>query len=416
MNNFQIVFKNTSFLFFSEVVIKILGLFYFVFLARNLSVDIFGRYNLVTSFVTIFSFLPDIGIGLVVVREIAQKKYDLSLLLGNTFIISAVMSLVAMLVIITAGIFLGFTGEVILLLFISSLTLLFSQIRSIPLFYFDGIERMEYSAVLKAVNSLLLIGFGLTGYILGFGLIGIIGGFLVGSVLSFLITWIVFLLKKIKINLRFDKTITKRLFYDGFPLGIAAFSSLVYGTIDGIMLERMISESALGIYSSAVKFGPTILQLLNVPFIVAVYPALSRLSADTIRFKKAILKSVGAVLLWSLPVSFGVAFFADIIPVIFGQKYNMGVPILRVLIFFVPFAAVSAVLYKVLIVIRKQNLYLAISIFGVVVNVVLNFVLIEKFQIMGAAFAAVVTQAGLFLAYAVAVYYFVVRYAKVRKK
>src|SRR3989344_2040109 len=113
MNNFQIVFKNTSFLFFSEVVIKILGLFYFIFLARNLSVDIFGRYNLVTSFVTIFSFLPDIGIGLIVVREIARKGFDSALLLGNTLIITTVMSVVTIIVILTAGLIVGFSSEVI---------------------------------------------------------------------------------------------------------------------------------------------------------------------------------------------------------------------------------------------------------------------------------------------------------------
>ena len=136
MNNFQRVFRNTSFLFISEIFIKIIGLFYFIFLARSLSIDVFGRYNLVTSVVTIFSFLPDLGIGLVIIREIAKKKYDIESLLGNALIFMSVMSVVTIIILMAFGKFLGFTGEVMFLLFISSLTLLVSQIRSIPLFYF----------------------------------------------------------------------------------------------------------------------------------------------------------------------------------------------------------------------------------------------------------------------------------------
>src|SRR3989304_6624581 len=116
MNNFQLVFKNTTFLILSEIFIKVIGFFYFIFLARNLSIDIFGRYNLVASFMIIFSFLPDIGIGLVVVREIAKKNYDRALLLGNTFIISTTMSTVTIIAIVSVGLFVGFSSEVILLL------------------------------------------------------------------------------------------------------------------------------------------------------------------------------------------------------------------------------------------------------------------------------------------------------------
>lgn len=410
MNNFRLVLRNTTSLILSEISIKTLGLFYFIFLARNLSIDAFGRYNLVTSFVTMFSFLPDIGIGLIVVREIAKKNYTSALLLGNTFILTSIMSLIALIVIVIVGVLVGFSSEVILLLFISSVTLFFSQIRSVPLFYFDGVERMGYSAILKGLNSFFFVAFGLAGFILGFGLTGIIVGFLIGSVISFVITWTVFFTKKIKISLRFDRKIAKYLIRDGLPLGIAAFSSLVYGTVDGIMLERMLSEQALGVYSSAVKFGPTLIQLLNVPFVVAVYPALSRLSIeDVTRFKKAIFKSLGAVLAWSVPTSICVAFFADIIPIIFGERYSQGVGILRVLIFFVPFAALSAILYKVLIVIRKQNLYLAISVIGVAVNILLNLIFIPQYHLIGAAISAVSTQVILSILYGTSVYFLVLR-------
>ena len=400
MNNFQRVFKNTSFLFLSELFIKIIGFLYFIFLARSLSIDVFGRYNLVTSIVAIFSFLPDLGVGLVVIREISKKTYNIPLLLGNALILSSILSFVTGLIVLAFGFIAGFSDEVIFLLFISVLTLLLSQVRSIPLFYFDGVEKMGYSAALKAINSFLFIGFGILGFKLGYGLTGIITGFLIGSFISFALTWIVFWLKKIEISIKLDKQIVKHLVLHGLPLGIAAFSSLIYSNIDGIMLERLLSEEALGVYSSASKFGPTLIQLLNVPFVVAVYPALSRLSSeDFTRFRKAIYKSLVVVCAWSLPASLMFSVFAGIIPIIFGERYSLATPVLRVLIFSVPFLSLSAVLYKVLIIQNKQNWYLLVSIMGVIINVVLNLILIPKMSIMGAAVAGVVTHATLFVVY-----------------
>lgn len=405
MNNFQRVLKNTSFLFVSEVVIKAIGFLYFVFLARSLSVDLFGRYNLVTSIVSIFSFLPDLGVGLVVVREISKKHYNVPSLLGNSLILSIILSIVTGVTVISFGFIAGFSSQIITLLFVSSITLLFSQIRSIPLFYFDGVEEMGVSAVLKAINSLMFTACGILGFVLGFGLNGIITGFLVGSFVSLVVTWSVFFLRKVKIKIDFDREISKHLVLHGLPLGIAAFSSLVYGNIDGIILERLLSENALGIYSSASKFSPTIIQLLNVPFVVAVYPALSRLSKeDVVRFKKAVFKSLFTVLAWSVPASIFVSLFAGVIPIIFGDKYLSAVPILKILIFTVPFVALSSLLYKVLIIENKQNWYLVVSVFGVVINVVLNLFLISTLSIIGAAVAAVTTQATLFI-----IYFFLVR-------
>lgn len=370
-------------------------------MARNLSVEIFGRYNLVTSTMVIFSFLPDIGIGLVTVREIAKKNHDTASILGNTFVLTTVMSIITIVVVMIFGMFARFSNEVMLLLFISSLGLLFSQIRSVPLFYFDGVEQMGYSAIFKALNSVLLIIFGVAGFVLGFGLLGIIAGFLIGGIISLVITWTFFLAKKIKINLKIDRKVSKHLITQGLPLGIAAFSALIYSNIDSVMLDRMLSEKALGIYSSANKFGPALIQLLNVPFVVAIYPAFSRLSKESgVRFQKAIMKSAAAIFIWSVPASIAVALFADLIPIIFGQRYAQAIPILRVLIFFVPFASLSALLYKILIVVNKQNWYLLVSIVGAAVNIVLNLILIPRMFVMGAAVASLATQAVLFVIYA----------------
>ena len=74
MNNFRLVFKNTFFLTLSELFLKVVGVIWVIFLAHSLTIAEYGKYTLVNSFVGIFAFLPDLGIGLIVIREIAKNR------------------------------------------------------------------------------------------------------------------------------------------------------------------------------------------------------------------------------------------------------------------------------------------------------------------------------------------------------
>lgn len=300
--------------------------------------------------------------------------------------------------------FLQYPFEVRILIYLAALTLAISTIRSVGIFYFDGMEKMQYSASLNALNSLLLIAGGYIGWVVMYNLQGIFIGMLIGTLISTNITWIMVVKNHITPKISMNLTLIRHLLFEGLPLGLAAFAFTVYTRIDAVILNQLLGEYAVGIYSSATPFTFTLIQLLNVPFLVAVYPALARLSTeDTKRFSKAIKKSFVVILLWSIPATLLVALFAFMIPVMFGVKYTPAIDILRVLIFTVPFMSLSALLYKILIIHRKQKLYLIISIVGACINIGLNLLLIPLFNVMGEAFSAVITQGVLFAIYLIVV-------------
>lgn len=403
MNNFSLVFRNTAILAVAEVFIKILSFVWIIFLARTLSVELFGRYNFVNSFVALFSFLPDLGIGLIVIRDIAKHKEKASEYLGVSFVLNTALALFTLVVILISASVVGYREEVSALLLLASLTLVFSTIRSVAVFFFDGTERMHVSATLNSINTVLLLLGGFLGYMLVQSLLGVFKGMLVGTIVSMCISWFIlqrYTWPRIEIN----KNLMKHFLFEGLPLGVAAFSALIYSKIDSVLLAHLLGERAVGIYNSATPFVFALIQLLNVPFVVAVYPALSRLSAiSTDRFRKAIWKSLTVIALWSFPAAVLIAFLSPALPLIFGQKYASAIEILTVLIFFVPFASLSALLYKVLVIIKKQKVYLAVSIVGTVLNILLNLFLIPLFGILGAAIASVITQVLLFGIYAAVV-------------
>lgn len=399
MNNFQRVFRNTSYLFISEILIKALGLFWVIFLARNLSVDKYGMYNVVVSFVAIFSFLPDLGVGIITIREIAKHKKRASKLLGEAFLLNVLLAVFTVVVAFASSYFLYI--QMHFLVFISLVILFFSTIRSVSVFYFDGMEKMQYSALLNGFNSFLLIACAAVALSLSSGsLTAVFFGMLVGTIISMIISYVV-LYKHERIRFTLDISRSLFLLKEGVPLGIASFAALVYSRIDVVILSQLLGNLKAGIYSAATPFPLALVQLLNVPFVIALFPALSRLHIeDATRFKKTIYKSMGVVMLWSVPATFFVFFLADIfIPILFGNKYDNAIPILRVLILAVPFISLSAVLYKVLIAMHHQKDYLYVSLLGAVVSVTLTITFISTFGIMGAAWSSVVTQIILFLTY-----------------
>lgn len=401
MNNFNIVAKNTLFLTVSEIFLKSIGFFWVVFLAHSLSVDHYGRYSFVNSFIAIFSFLPDLGVGLIVIREIAKKREKAHIYLGNSFILNGFLALLTFLLILLTLLVSDYPSQTRMLIIIASITLFISTLRSVGIFFFDGIEKMQYSALLNSLNTLLIISFAVLSVILGFGLTGIFLGMLLGTIISLITTWTILIKKFVLPKFSLDFFLIKHLLWEGLPLGLAAFSSLIYTKIDTIILAHFLGERSVGIYNAATPFVFSLIQLLNVPFAIAVYPAFSRLEKeDNGRFMKALKKSLVFVASWSFPLAFLVSFLSPlIIPIVFGAKYDNAIPVLSILIFFVPFASLSAILYKVLIILNKQKIYLFISIAGAVINVILNFILIPKFFIFGAAYASVSTQLILFIIY-----------------
>ena len=223
MNNFQRVFRNTSYLFVAEVFLKLLGVLWFIFLARVLTVELLGRYNLVNSFVSVFSFLPDLGIGLVLIREIAKNRNKASSYIGSSLLINSVLAVVTIGVIVITTYMLHYSQPVQVLVCIAAFTLFFSTLRSVAIFYFDGTENLKLSAFLTSFNSICMLAGGFLAIVLGFDLPGVFLGMLVGTILSLGVTW-KNLLSRVTPSFSFDKEQIKHIVHEGLPLGLAAFS------------------------------------------------------------------------------------------------------------------------------------------------------------------------------------------------
>ncbi|OGK44603.1 hypothetical protein A2957_00920 [Candidatus Roizmanbacteria bacterium RIFCSPLOWO2_01_FULL_38_11] len=401
--NSKIVLKNTFSLASAELLIKLITLLWIAFLGRSLSISDYGRYSYVNAFIALFALFPDSGAGLIVVREIAQNKKNQNMLLSSLFYINLSLALISCVVIVVYGL-IKESLSTTLLISLASLSMFFTALRSAPIVKYESHEKMNVVAILNILNSLLIITLPFILFLVTHSILGIFMGMAIGGAMSSVLTW-VFFRKSYPFHLTYNAQAIKKLFLAGLPLGLAAVASMIFSRIDSVMLNFMVGLEAVGRYNSAVPIVFGMIQLLHVPFAMAIYPTLSRVeSQDKKRFRSSLKKALVVTAIWTFSAAIGISLFAPVIvPMIFGSAYQSSSNILQMLIFILPFASLSAVLYKILIIKKRQKIYLAISVFGAIANILLNIILIPSYGVIGAAGASVLTQIGLFVIYAAVV-------------
>lgn len=406
----KIILKNTLFLGAAECAGKVVSFFWTIYLARVLGTLIFGRYNIINSLVGLFLFLPDLGTNIIAIRQIAQNKKVASRILPILLVINLFFASLAFLLLLTIGRFYPFWPEMLLPLSLAAFTLVLSSLRTVAIVTFQGFEKMDYAAVFGFFNILASVFFGFLSLKLWASLSGLFTAVMIATGLMGVFAWLVVLKKFTSLKIFFDFGKIKALLQEGFPLGLAALFALLYSKIDTLILARLLGEAAAGIYGAVVVLVIGSIQLFNVPLVAAAFPTLSRLFGENFQEFKGLIKSLMLVVVgWSLPLILAIWFFhEELIRLFYGSEYQPAGLLLKNLIFIVPLASWSAILYKVLVVIGRQSVYLWISLGGSIVNILANLVLIPVMGMSGAVLANLLTYLILFLFYV----YFTQRYLK----
>lgn len=177
-------------------------------------------------------------------------------------------------------------------------------------------------------------------------------------------------------------------------LAVAAFLGNVYNKVDITMLGMMSSDAVVGYYSNAHK-----IILIVVSCCIAVTSVfMPRLSYYYENDRQALSKLVnfGTKLLIAIviPATVGVALLAsDAIVLLYGQAFA---PAGKTLAVFAPMLLVRPIgdllCYQLLISAGKEQKRIYTSLAATVVNVILNYLLIPKWQQNGAAVASIASE------------------------
>lgn len=190
-----------------------------------------------------------------------------------------------------------------------------------------------------------------------------------------------------------------------FGFGKYAFgtsvSSILSGTIDQMMLGGMLSPAASGAFNIAVR----ITNLIDIPtnaMATIVFPqSAKRMETEGKEAIKYLFeKSVGTVLAILLPGLIFLFLFTDVvIYLIAGEKYSDTVPLLHITLLYCILIPYGRQFGTVISSIGKPKTSFQIVLSTATSNLLLNYLFIREFGLMGAAYATLLSNIiGFFLA------------------
>jgi O-antigen/teichoic acid export membrane protein len=180
---------------------------------------------------------------------------------------------------------------------------------------------------------------------------------------------------------------------ESYPFALTGVFFTISSRIDIIMLKFFHSDSAAGIYSVARKL---IESLFFIPENVAyaLFPALSVLYVSQKElFRKTFQRSFHYLMLIAIPVVIIIFFLSPhIVNLLFEPEFARASIALRWLVISLGIMFLNYLFIATLSSIGKQHLISLYTGLAMIINVILNYALIPKFEIVGACMATVLSE------------------------
>ncbi|MEH1987311.1 flippase [Nostoc sp.] len=389
------IVANTGWLFADRILRMGASLVVGVWVARYLGVKQYGLFNYALAFVALFSPIFTLGLDDVVVRHLVRQSSNKEEILGTTFWLKFLGGIASVLLAVSTMFFLGEHETLkIWLVAILGIAGVFRASDTIEL-WFQSQVQSKYTVIAKntafLLNTLIKIALILTkAPLLAFALVT-----LAEFAMSAIGLLIVYQVKGSSLWLwSWSIAAAKTLLKESLPLIFSGFAIMIFMRIDQVMLGQMIGDSEVGIYSAAVRVSE-IWYFIPGAIVSSVAPAIyaAKEKSESLYYQR-IGQLLSLMTCISLAIALPMSFLSDkIIMVMFGSGYAEAGPILAVHIWTSLFVFMGLATSPWFIAEGLNHVSLGKTLFGAILNIILNLLLIPKYAGLGAAIATIISQA-----------------------
>jgi O-antigen/teichoic acid export membrane protein len=384
--------KNTLALSIPSALNPFVSLILISVVSRKLGVEGMGQYSLLSSYLNIFTTIASLGLGGLIVREVARRPGDIQALTVNSLLFAVVSSLLAIIIMDFGVTLLRYDNELQLAFFVGSISLIPASCSRFLESTFRAVERSEFIAIGQFLENISKVILCVAVVLVGYGIVAISAMTVLAKFFACGLLF-VFYLKVIGVfPVKLRKDVWTMLLKESPTfMGIAIFST-IHLNIDVILLSKLESVSSVGIYGAATRINQMCV-IIPMAFSMAILPTLSRhfgYGIENLREKTEL--SIRYVLIVCLPTAVGLFLLADkIIFLIYGEKFTQSVLILRFIApSLIPYS-LALILAQTLIAANYQRLDLIINVVAAFMITVLCYVLIKAWAELGAVIAYVST-------------------------
>lgn len=294
--------------------------------------------------------------------------------------------------------FLSYPFETVLVVGLIGMSKVIGNLAGVAQGILNGFELMEFSRGAKIAERVVTTAVSIGLVWAGFGILYVGGAFVLGAIAQLLVAvgsysyvsrarGISAIQFEVNFNLWYD------IIIEAWPFIASSIFVFIYFDIDTIMISILIGQTEVGWYSGAYRLL-TVFGFIPGAFMSAVYPVMSRFY-DSSNDSLGIFfdKSLKYLLVIVLPLAVGTFIVADkAVLLIYGKEYVQSILVLQVLIWTQIAIFQNQVFSTMIASIDKQIVQPITTGLLALSNIILNFILIPIFGIIGAAVATVSTE------------------------
>lgn len=387
------IVKSISFVALGEAVSNILSYFLIILIARSLGTEGLGIYSFAFAFVGLFVIFYDFGISTFYVKKISESRENSARYFGNYAALKLAFCIIAMLLPMASIIFLKRSIDVIIIVYLASISLFFQNYSYVARNAFQAYQAMHYDAIVRIIERTVAFGLGYFVLSAGYGLMAFLYVLVFSNLLSLAAS--IMLLKKIKLSfsLKADFSLWKNMLINSWPFWLTLIFMQLYFQIDTVMISFMKGYEATGLYNAAYKL---ISVMSRIPWVIIIvlFPVMSELYSKLSKelLRQVLEKGIHVMSLLSLPIIFGTAMLSDrIIAFIYKEGFSGSSLALQVLVWSTFFLFLSTFIGWFLNAIDRQKVFTYSTGASLLSNVAMNIILIPNYSYIGASIATLVT-------------------------
>lgn len=400
--------KSAFWVIVSEIIFNLSGYVIHSLVGRILGPEDYGRYGLVVTLTTMVIILIGNGIPTAMAKyisEIFETQPRLIRVIKHQAIILQTLLIGAITIIFffSAPLIARLLGDPTLapLFRLSTLVIPAFAAASFYFSYFTGLHRFNLQSVLKTFRSIIKV-LAIVSLAYFFKVEGSVAGYIVAPLSIFLVA---LCLDKILVAQSLpqvkEKSAEPEPTFDYKKLLHYAWQVIVFFlayelliSIDLYLVKGILHDDyQTGIYNAAITVG-RIPYYIFYALTVILLPVISKSTAEkkTAETSAIIGHSLRLMVILLVPgIILMAKFSAPIINIFFGSRYLAAALPMSILVYGVGFLTIFYVMSFVMNGAGKTKIPMFISIIGVVINTVLNYILIKRYALVGSAVAISIT-------------------------
>jgi O-antigen/teichoic acid export membrane protein len=400
---FMKYFKNTSWLFAEKILRMVVGLFVGIWVARYLGPEQFGLFSYAQSFVGLFTAIATLGLDGIVVRELVKNQQKENMILGTVFYLKLVGAIVTLVILYIAIYFTSNNHYTNIMIFIIASAIIFQSFNVVDMYFQSKVmsKYVVYANILSLfISSLVKIALILTDApLIDFAWAVLFDSFILAC------GFIYFFLRNSKFDIKyieFKRETAVSLLKNSWPLILSGIVVSIYMKIDQVMIKAMMDNNAVGQYAAAVRIS-TAWYFVSSIISKSLFPAIQNAKKNSHKnYNQRVINLLNFLYFLSIPIVVIVYIYSDeIILLLYGKAYLQSVTVLSIHIFTSVFVFLGVGMHYWILAENLQKYEFYSLSFGAFINIIMNYIFIQYWGIVGAAIATLVSQiiANIFLLY-----------------